>query len=176
MIHLSPSDIEELTGVSPDVLRDWRRRGLLKRIGHIVLPDGSITSDVERVREMGVSRPAWLYALGDAVRLTIARNIGGLTNDIETQIAIADFATPSVVEFAMKSKAVPALVDRRFLVVWRHEGGGFEAVRFDDLNNIVNHDVARAVVIDMHREASQLPVKLVRLLSSKYGPSEKGMA
>jgi hypothetical protein len=172
MIHLSPSDIEEMPGPSPDILRDWRRRGLLRGIGHIVLPDGSITSDTEIARAAGVNRPAWLYALGDAVRLVIARNLGALTNDIETQLTIANLATPSVVEFAMKSSAIPALVDRRYLVVWRDDTDRFAALRFDDLNNLANYEITHAIIIDMHREAARLPAKLLRLLASKFAPAE----
>ncbi len=172
-MNLSPSEIEEVTGFTPDILRDWRRRGFLKRIGQIALPDGSVTSDVERAREAGIARPAWQYALGDAVLLSLARSFSDLTIDIETQLTIAEFAAPHVVEFAMKSELVPSLIDRRFLAVWRGVDGAIQAMRFNDLNRLVDHSITRAIVIDMHREASHLPEKLIHLLASKFGQVEK---
>lgn len=167
----SPSEIQEMTGIPPESLRDWRRRGFLGGVGHIHLPDGKTTSRIEDAVAAGVARPTWIYMLGDVVVLAIAKSLGTLTNDLFAQIHLATEITPHVVEFANKREQVPGLVDSRFVVAWREEefGASFKCVRFNDLNNVTHYGVARAILIDLQKEAEALPLRLVEHLSQIGG-------
>lgn len=162
----SPSEIQEIIGITPESLRDWRRRGFLGGVGHIVLPNGRITSKTDDALAAGVSRPTWVYALGDVVVLAIARSLGTLTIDLFAQVQLAMQVAPHIVEFANKGKQLPALVDNQFAAAWRglDRDADFQVVRFNDLNRIITYGVAHAILIDMKKEADNLPELLVRYL------------
>ena len=172
-MFLTPSDIEELTGLSPDILRDWRRRGFLDGAGSIVLPDGSSTTEIAAAKLAGISRPAWLYSLGDAVRLAVARSVGGLVHDIRTQLALAELAGPHVASFACPHGSESALTECRYLAAWRQDDGSLSGFRCNDLNLVASTvaPAAHAIIVDMQREADRLPGSLKLMLRSRLAPN-----
>ncbi|WP_293795053.1 hypothetical protein [uncultured Bosea sp.] len=167
----TPSEVQELGAPAPDNLRDQRRRGLLEGVGHILLPSGKKTSRIEDALLAGVARPAWLYSLGDVVILAIAKSLGTVTSDLFAQIHLAKQIAPHVVEFANKGTPLPSLVDNRFAVAWREDEDdlSFKCIRTNNLNDIPNFGVARAIVVDMKREAELLPAKLIEHLAKIGG-------
>jgi len=85
-----PQEIMEYAGVAPDMLRDWRRRGLIDGFGMILLPDGSTTSNLEHPALLEVLRPQWVYTISDLTALAIARHLNAeLRLDLKDALQLA---------------------------------------------------------------------------------------
>lgn len=73
----SPSEIEALIGISPDRLRDWRRRGFLADCGVLPLPNGAgWTLDPNDPRLNGKDK--WFYGPKEALRLYLSKELQNL--------------------------------------------------------------------------------------------------
>lgn len=166
----TPQEIHGFGIVTPEVLRDRRRRGLIDGIGEILLPDGSTSSNPEHPAARGIDRLTWLYPLGDVTALAIAEIIiKGMKLDLGHALAIAHKINAKVLAW------VPGAIEEperwrepRFAIAWPvDETGGFgshndslEVVAVSDLNAFTRYAGAQGVVIDCKEMASRLPAKL----------------
>lgn len=166
-----PNDIKALIGVSPETLRDWRRRKILGSIGCLALPNGGWTVDPNDPRLSEVGRPTWVYMQGDLVRIAIAQNLIEIGMDLAAALDLADLATPHVSAW-LDPQGLNTWRYPRYMIAWpSSEGsnnmgvpiGGLTAVRLDDLSNIPLYIGAKALIIDFERLAGALPKPLAEL-------------
>ena len=141
----TPSDIEALgVPLSPDNLRDWRRRGMLDNFG--------------RVDAVG----RWTYRKGDVVALAAAKLIEGLGVDLSRAIEIADKTRVLIVD-GLRGKEP----EYRFIAAWPVEtgqanmsgipAGRLESIQLNDLNRISEYVGIGASVIDIEKIVQAMP-------------------
>lgn len=99
-----PSDIKDLTGITPDVLRDWRRRKFLVSVGE----------------ETQSGR--WVYRIGDVTRLAFVQWLfrSGLVADLRRAFEIADVGGLMVYEHLLpedRRHFIRQSGDARFLII-----------------------------------------------------------
>ncbi|TPN49351.1 hypothetical protein [Mesorhizobium sp. B1-1-7] len=108
MRSYTPSEIKAAIGTTPDMLRDWRRRGLLENFGVLG------------------SNGKWTYAYGDVIALAIMAFLvtRRIASDLGDALHIARAAVPYVV--ARLEKSTPSLSRYRevgFLAAWANRDG-----------------------------------------------------
>lgn len=150
----SLQEIQERTGIDPENLRDWRRRGLLEGVGTL--------------QENG----RWSYRVGDVLLLAIAVHLvrqSGL--HLAHALKIAAFANPPL--WCRASHEAGRYADQqraiRFLVAWSNEENGVVQVEWiRDLNNIPAFGQAHSHLIDLDALAKSLSPIISRLAAERH--------
>ena len=156
---LGPSELCDLIGTSSDVLRDRRRRGLIKKYG--------VVSETGR----------WRYSIADALGMFAAQEIAILGFDLETAFEVgSDCITPLAKRIAG--------IDRdgdRFVMLWSDRrlvgiAPVSENIRTKYAASVVlSEGIPNAVgitTLDMHEMARQAPDALVEAVRRSVSKSE----
>ncbi len=138
----SPSEVERRTGLSPDVLRDWRRRGLL-----------TFGDQQENGR--------WAYKVGDVAHLAIVSFLTKwrIVSDLTDAFRLASFAVPYVyASIAGDESLDEELGDFPHLIGFvAHEGEPLQVEAVDDLDHArESFLVPGFIVIDTNLLAGKL--------------------
>lgn len=175
-LRYAPADIEKFGGPSPDVLRDWRRRALLRNIGAVALPDGNWTGDLDDPRLPAGGRLTWGYLKGEMLRLVLARELTKLGLDLDRAMLVSDLAAQHVVDWIVPAVTAKNMVRRshRFIAAWPGEDSNdpnerfrrLVMVRLDDLNRLPLHAGPKSIILDLEKLAAALPEKLRALWSA----------
>lgn len=141
--HMTPAKLAEVTGLSADMQRDWRRREYIANLG--------TQSDTGR----------WLYDWYDAFILFLMRKMyeGGCELP-RAQIAAATVGQDVLmfcIEARFPGKVFPRFRYHRFVKDERGkpEHGGWVSIRFNDLSR--QAPVAVGLLIDCVALANELP-------------------
>ena len=156
-MEFTPQQAEQFTNLSRDMLRDWRRRGLLQDIG----------SQSKTGR--------WTYALGDLIALAAAKTIESLGVDLYRALEIGSKARAGIADWARSKPLSENISKCPFLACWPIETGKkltrygvregeVEMLLVDDLNAIPKFAGFGAIVIDLRKVAFELPEALRELL------------
>lgn len=154
---LAPSEVSEITGVSPEMQRDWRRRGLMDDLGE-------------------VTNSRWRYSVHDAFTLWIVRKL------TESGIALVDAMDPASLAasdllkdeniFLVARKKHQELLSKhasgadttvvtRYMTLYRdNEEWGYTSM--DDLSLLQKFGWPVAFVIDIWHLAATAPNALVK--------------
>ncbi|SCW56463.1 hypothetical protein [Ancylobacter rudongensis] len=172
MQYFSPQQIRELTGITPETLRDWRHRGLLTGFGVVPLENGW-TRDLEKIKQL--KRPTWLYLRGEVTTLALAKSLTTLRVELSAALHIASLLNLYVIAWLVESYG--AYRDMPYAIAWPEEDGHpspigiepgkFGVVRLDDLNRIPAYAGGKALVFDLKKLALDLPEPLRDLLSNE---------
>jgi hypothetical protein len=139
----SPADVEIATSgdITPDVLRDWRRRGLLEGMG--------------RMEKSG----RWRYDRASVCSLAIASYLADQGLKIERAIIIAGTARNAVIAWLAKepTEFYNQMKDRYPLVVAFEGAGGFQALPFRDPSRLPRLENGIFHVVNPRFVAEALP-------------------
>jgi len=185
MTHFTPQDVETLVGITPNILRDWRRRSLLSGIGALVLPDGTTTLDENHPDLKQQDRRTWLYRLGDLTRLAIAVELLDLGLDLKRAIALAGDLNAKVCAWATPESNLHQLArherESRFVFAWPIlEGsdenkagrpvGSLAIFALNDLAQATLHVGAKAIFVDCAELAHGFSEGLRREMANRHIP------
>ncbi|MCH4541524.1 MerR family transcriptional regulator [Ochrobactrum sp. A-1] len=138
---ISPSEVEARTGLSPDVLRDWRRRGLL---------------------QLGTQQDngRWGYSVGDVAQLAVVNILmkWRIISDLTDAFHVAGSAVPYVYAavaddpvYAKKVGKLPFLVAFNF---W--EGGRLQVEVHASLDEVFKLQPLGLIALDLNKVMEQL--------------------
>ncbi len=154
LYELNPTELAEVTGLSQDSQRDWRRRGFLEDMGQLQ-PNGR-----------------WLYSAADAVVVSIILWLLAkrLTTDINDAKNIAKVARPMVVfwiepnnpadEWQAHYRRIPYVA----AFGANSAGDAMQIETFSDVGNVFSLKLPAALVIDCRLLARDLNLKLAYLV------------
>jgi hypothetical protein len=172
MQYFSPQQIRELTGITPETLRDWRHRGLLANFGVVPL-EGGWTRDPEKIKHL--KRPTWMYLRGDLTTLALAKSLTTLRIELSAALEIASKLNVYVVAWLVESYA--DYRDMPYAVAWPEadgyyspiaiEVGKFGLVRLNDLTRIPTYVGSKAIFLDLKKLAFEFPEPLRLLLAEE---------
>lgn len=143
--ELSPAEFARVTGVSPDMQRDWRRRGYIDDIG--------------TMQKNG----RWKYDWSDAFLIFIARKIVANGFELTLSLRIANTIAPFVLFQAQHQWGIYSTDGRnkRFFRVFKDPAKEVEG--YDDWTAKTTmylddgSGVAASILVDAHMIAYQLP-------------------
>ncbi|MDF2119544.1 hypothetical protein PY365_28680 [Roseiarcaceae bacterium H3SJ34-1] len=169
---LSPSEVATLVGFSPDVLRDWRRRGFLNDLGKLLLPNGKTTDDPNHPDLANVGRQTWVYSKGDLLAFAIAKHAIELGVGIEIAIEISDHVVPHV-DAWLDPKGRKNYREPRWFAAWPSTEGlnptgadhdHFAVARVSSLERLAEVMGSKAIILDTKKLAEAMPAALVEKL------------
>lgn len=148
---ISPSEVEERTGFSPDMLRDWRRRG--------ILTTGTLQANGR-----------WGYVVGDVAQLAIVNLLTKwrIVSDLTDAFHIADFAVPYVYACVANDPHFKEKVGKLpYLVAFNVRAGErTQVVAHWDIKDIFELRIPGFVIIDTERLALELQEPLAGLFDA----------
>lgn len=142
-----PQEVQSMIGILPDVLRDQRRRGILK-IG---------TNQNGR----------WAYRPGDVIALAIVQFLTGnrLVTDLSDAFAVAESVTQHV--WAWMTSEVSELVDGyrniKYVAIWP-TNGELQVKLFGNPESIIQWKLAGYIFLDLQIIADELKDRLAPVL------------
>lgn len=150
---IGPAEVERRTGLSTDVMRDWRRRGLL------------------HVGKQG-DNGRWTYTVGDVAQLAIVNALTRwrIVSDLADAFRVADYAVPHVYARLSNDPTMRNALDFRFLTAFAirtSERLQVEAVR--DLSDVAWMAVPGFIVVDLDRLSVALSDALDGLFEVREG-------
>ena len=149
--HMPPAKLAEVTGLSADMQRDWRRRGYIENLG----TQGS--------------NGRWEYDWADALYVYLMRQMYDGGCELSRALMFAVTLSPDVLLHAVKAR-YPGKVSPRFRYYrfqiderGRLEDGKWFAVRFNDLNALETRAVG--LIVDCVALANDLPAAFGKPIS-----------
>lgn len=153
MRKIAPAEVERRTGLSTDVMRDWRRRGLLH---------AGTQGDNGR----------WTYTMGDVAQLAIVNALTRwrIVSDLTDAFRVADYAVPHVYARLSNDPTMRNALDFKFLTAFAvrpTERLQVEAVT--DLSEVSWMSVPGFIVVDLDRLSIALSDALEGLFEVREG-------
>lgn len=148
---ISPSEVEARTGLSPDVLRDWRRRGLL---------------------QLGTQQDngRWGYVVGDVAQLAIVNHFTKwrIISDLSDAFHVSGFAVPYVYAFVADDQTFKKQVGKLpYLVAFNvRQGERLQVEKAYSLEETLQLRLPGFVVVDTRVLAEHLSDQLADLFDN----------
>ncbi len=140
---LQPQEVEKFLGLTPENLRDQRRRGILGGVGQ---------------QEAG----RWLYSADDVLILAIAQALFQEGVDLPSAIGIAKFAAPNV--FECWSYADRSTYPNPILVAFPGRAGITNVVRWTDPESVASINAMVSYRIDVRQITERLSKRVWKLI------------
>jgi hypothetical protein len=182
--YFTPAEVSDLIGVSPENLRDWRRRGLIDSLGALATPTGW-TTDPDDPALAGSRRATWGYRLGDVTALATARQLQDMGLDLSSSLQVAEQLTNIMLvrafpgwaaEHAMPSWVSAAKTDFVAALQGRDTDGigdmalpvdRYTVLQITDLAMLPQWIGTKALVLNVKRLAEQWPEGVKALFSEE---------
>ena len=129
MRNFDPAQVQAISGVTTDQLRDWRRRGFLEGLGHL-------------------TKTGWQYWRGDIAALTIAKLLVRAGMDMGPAVRMARSATPIIGTLLTNDPIGSQTSFPGFIVGWSEPGLEFQVREFVSLTSLDDSGIAHFHVVD----------------------------